>query len=415
MTLPAKPGELADSPVPTEIDSQASLPPSLVAGAAEERHVPALTTLCGREASHNVNNMHLDLDGQRCLAHKGSCEPQADQDPVPSRGECQNGGFQGRLEQLMFEDFLPYAAKDSGSALADALFDTPDKEKPRGGRIPPSVADAAPSGDSIETPPMDAATSLAVMSVAGRSSKRKPFPALPWYKAMNLPRRLAIWFIEVRRRMMTSLHRLRDDEESLLSQALAIALSNPVLSCSGSMLRPALRSALGKLRPSSAPEGDLRCVPLSREVAAKLPLGLMDPEINALYLPSSSCGDVLAGEVLQRVKVVLRRLLEEVGGTGTMFKIGITCTPLKRWRAYKEQGYTCMHLVNVSDEHAGVQMLEAALIDSFASHEGCRNIAKGGEGPVGRGPYFNYVVLGTGNETTPSPKRCRVGARCDKA
>ena len=94
-----------------------------------------------------------------------------------------------------------------------------------------------------------------------------------------------------------------------------------------------------------------------------------------------------------------------------VFKIGITCTPLVRWRAYDREGYQQMHLLHVTEEPGLVQMLEAvswtsvwlfkgsikprngnrrglhavmpplkALISEFQGRPGCRNVARGGEG-----------------------------------
>ena len=43
-----------------------------------------------------------------------------------------------------------------------------------------------------------------------------------------------------------------------------------------------------------------------------------------------------------------------------VFKIGITCTPFVRWRAYEREGYQQMHLLHVTEEPGLVQMMEAA-------------------------------------------------------
>lgn len=43
-----------------------------------------------------------------------------------------------------------------------------------------------------------------------------------------------------------------------------------------------------------------------------------------------------------------------------VFKIGITCTPFLRWRAYEREGYQKMHLLHVTEEPGLVQMMEAA-------------------------------------------------------
>ena len=62
---------------------------------------------------------------------------------------------------------------------------------------------------------------------------------------------------------------------------------------------------------------------------------------------------------------------------------------------YTQEGYDMLHLLAVFEEPGAAQMLEAALIDAFRGRVGCRNVAAGGEGPVGRSPYFTYCAVAT--------------------
>jgi len=50
--------------------------------------------------------------------------------------------------------------------------------------------------------------------------------------------------------------------------------------------------------------------------------------------------------------------------------------------------------LHVSDSHDIINMLEAALIQSYNHIQGCRNINLGGEGPMSSfpPPYFTYIV-----------------------
>jgi len=148
----------------------------------------------------------------------------------------------------------------------------------------------------------------------------------------------------------------------------------------------------------------LRCIALDGEVAKRLPLELRgDSRISAIRLPcvEASGKMALAGSALRRAKSIVEELLQREGPA--VFKIGITCNPLNRWLAYAMDGYHQFHLLYATEESGVVQMLEAALIDSFQERSGCRNIARGGEGPVGKPPFFAYLAL--------APCRDAVGVR----
>lgn len=166
----------------------------------------------------------------------------------------------------------------------------------------------------------------------------------------------------------------------------------------------------------------LCCVPLDGDLHSALPAELLgDPAVSAARLPPpppKGKSGALAGAALHRAKQVVSQILDSLAPV--VFKIGITCTPFLRWRAYEREGYQKMHLLHVTEEPGLVQMMEAALISEFQGRAGCRNVAKGGEGPVGQAPYFAYlVVVSCGDGVGILPKRtrrtaCKTAARKKK-
>ncbi|CAJ1422627.1 unnamed protein product, partial [Effrenium voratum] len=232
--------------------------------------------------------------------------------------------------------------------------------------------------------------------------------------------RRAMWFLEqpTANAMHTELSRLANDEEAFLDAALEEALCSlrrrGVLGAgpaAAAQLLADFSAALGASLES------LRCVPLDGDLHRMLPPELLgDPRVSAARLPSrNGKGGELAGAALCRAKGVVTQILDAMAPV--VFKIGITCTPLVRWRAYDREGYQQMHLLHVTEEPGLVQMLEAALISEFQGRSGCRNVAKGGEGPVGRGPYFAYLVVVScgGGELLKKPRRtaCKTAAKPD--
>ena len=118
---------------------------------------------------------------------------------------------------------------------------------------------------------------------------------------------------------------------------------------------------------------------------------------------------MLSGVCLQLAKASIRDLMDSCSPP-LVFKIGITCNPVQRWQSYEQEGYTKFHLLYCSDESGSVKMLEAALIDMFQTVPGCRNVAKGGEGPSGRGPRFTHLALAEQQKffsLAPNRNRCR--------
>jgi hypothetical protein len=84
---------------------------------------------------------------------------------------------------------------------------------------------------------------------------------------------------------------------------------------------------------------------------------------------------------------------DSVGGTICIFKFGIATDPLMRWGFYRADGYERMVVILMSAKVGGVELLEAHLISKHGHIMGCRLVALGGEGILGRFPsYFVYIV-----------------------
>ena len=87
-----------------------------------------------------------------------------------------------------------------------------------------------------------------------------------------------------------------------------------------------------------------------------------------------------------------------------VFKVGVTCNPVKRYLSYLDQGFSCMWLIAMSGSLDLIHMLEAALVSEFNKHVGCRNKeGSGGEGALNRKgkappPYFCYVTGGRADQ-----------------
>lgn len=74
------------------------------------------------------------------------------------------------------------------------------------------------------------------------------------------------------------------------------------------------------------------------------------------------------------------------------FKIGITCSPDRRWVEGYRHEYERMIVVyrTTSDKH--VRQMERLLVDH--NWECGDNVYRGGGGPSGVGPYYLYIVVG---------------------
>jgi len=293
----------------------------------------------------------------------------------PSEQSCfwRPGAMSCQLERLLF-DQSPLAAPVHGAGLIDDL-----------------LSDSPPTDVVISRGDIGMQTLLRPISLIGCVGIA-PSPAQPCsIRDGTLCRRLAVWFVERPRGDAATWERVTADEEERLSAALVAALARMTKRRGGSVaFFSAFCSALGDVCISG-----LRCVPLSGELARLLPSDLLDPCVHATRLPAmEGGGGKLAGSILQRVKATVEELLR-AGVEWSFFKIGITCNPISRWRAYEREGFAQLHLLHATEEPSLIQMLEAALIDTFRAQPGCRNVAPGGEGRVGRTPYFAYLAVGT--------------------
>ena len=99
-------------------------------------------------------------------------------------------------------------------------------------------------------------------------------------------------------------------------------------------------------------------------------------------------------EIVQHSSDVFNSFRDSFGGATCVFKFGITCDPVRRMEFYKRDGYQRMIVILMSAKVCGVEMLEAFLISKYGHIMGCRNVALGGEGNLGRfpPPFFVYIV-----------------------
>lgn len=321
-------------------------------------------------------------EGQGAPA-SSSCAPSHPTDTTNGATSCSwhPGGINRPLERLMFGD----SPKQDpvGAELLGELLDTPPDDilcHFRGDAQPRLVSRSA-------TQCADGATARVTKASDGQ--------------------RLAVWFIEHQRGDEKHFLRAAPSDEVCLCDALSRSMEATRNGRGGpakAELFARFRAALGGVCIDG-----LRCVPLDGDTACRLPAELSDPCVSSVKLPSGrKCAKSLAGTALQRAKAVVEELLRASGPA--VFKIGITCSPLMRFRAYERDGYHAMHLLFASEEPGAVQMLEAALIDAFRERMGCRNKARGGEGPVGRAPYFTYLALapcgtGVGLLSNKKPRR----------
>eukprot|EP00927_Polykrikos_kofoidii_P016939 TRINITY_DN17697_c0_g5_i1.p1 TRINITY_DN17697_c0_g5~~TRINITY_DN17697_c0_g5_i1.p1 ORF type:complete len:696 (-),score=96.72 TRINITY_DN17697_c0_g5_i1:32-2119(-) len=287
----------------------------------------------------------------------------------------QMGRVATSLDRLMFGD-SPADADRCAGLLIDELLEDPRSPEP--GKCEDLRKDI--SGIEVDVPPPE-------------TSWLQPPPRRPHGQ------RIAVWFIERVRGEQVSFHHVTDQEEPYLSQALSKALATTPRSCRGAVAAANASNELytkfqDHLATDLACVAPYRCVPFCSDFARRWPNRLGHPAMSATLLVSvgsSARGGLLAGNALGRVKGAVEELLRSAGIA--IFKIGITCNPFMRWQAYERDGYTRFHLVFAAEEVGAVQMLEACLIDFFGERSGCRNIARGGEGPVGRGPYFTYLAV----------------------
>ena len=103
-------------------------------------------------------------------------------------------------------------------------------------------------------------------------------------------------------------------------------------------------------------------------------------------------GKTTCGRILAHAKNQIQAFRELMGLRVCVFKVGITCNPIRRFISYQELGFTDMWVVTQSDSVDLISMLEAACVALFSAHVGCRNKAEtGGEGALNRSPPPNHL------------------------
>jgi len=107
------------------------------------------------------------------------------------------------------------------------------------------------------------------------------------------------------------------------------------------------------------------------------------------------------GKILAHAKNQITAFRTKIGVRTCVFKIGVTANPPQRFTSYKKLGFDALWVLTASDSVDLIHMLEAACIDSFQAHVGCRNKSEsGGEGALNRAtntlgpPYYLYVTGG---------------------
>ena len=120
---------------------------------------------------------------------------------------------------------------------------------------------------------------------------------------------------------------------------------------------------------------------------------LLNHCINPKRGSTLSCGKILA-----HAKAQITAFREKIGVRVCIFKIGVSSNPVSRFVPYLQQGFSEMWVIHRSNSVDLIHMLEAACIQLFGMHVGCRNQAEsGGEGALNKAscpepPFFLYVT-----------------------
>ena len=128
-----------------------------------------------------------------------------------------------------------------------------------------------------------------------------------------------------------------------------------------------------------------------------------EPRVSTSFLEGQT---LTCGNILQHCMRQVDAVKLDFGGKVCVFKIGITCAPIQRFRFYVPQNFESMTLLHASVDYNVTNILEAALIGIFRVIRGCRNINRGGEGNIHLRPppYFTYIVAARADG------RVRIGA-----
>lgn len=104
------------------------------------------------------------------------------------------------------------------------------------------------------------------------------------------------------------------------------------------------------------------------------------------------------GKILAHAKQQVVSFREHLGLGLCVHKIGVTSSPVHRFKSYWASNFTMMWIIFHSSDISMIHMLEAALISECSQHRGCRNAPNsGGEGFLNKKnrptpPYFVYIV-----------------------
>lgn len=133
---------------------------------------------------------------------------------------------------------------------------------------------------------------------------------------------------------------------------------------------------------------------MTRSRLADLEMMCEQHRITISYWPSPKRLRATAGSILQRCISQVDHFRNRMNRDLCVYKLGMTSHPPLRFQFYQEANYTCMTLLHVTENLGVAQMLEAALIASNMSQQGCRNERFGGEGPPAvESEQFHFVYI----------------------
>lgn len=127
----------------------------------------------------------------------------------------------------------------------------------------------------------------------------------------------------------------------------------------------------------------------------KLEMTCRKHEIAITYLATPKRERATAGTILQRCLYEVEKFRTKMTKCLCVFKLGLTTNSIIRFKFYKDDNYSHMVLLHVTENAGVAQMLEASLIAMHMSQTGCRNEKHGGECPSSCAlePFhFVYIV-----------------------
>ena len=96
-------------------------------------------------------------------------------------------------------------------------------------------------------------------------------------------------------------------------------------------------------------------------------------EIAIAYLATPKRERATAGTILQRSLYEIEKFRSKMTRSLCVFKLGLTTNPIIRFKFYRDDNYSHMALLHVTENAGVAQMLEASLIAIHMSQTGCRN------------------------------------------